>query len=226
MRNVNDKKIQLFENAYQQVFHFLFLFCIILLFSGCGTLRHLKYPFKHTYDKVSAKNKGFTAEYPKSFTVYPFKNLTWDNTAAKRAQRVTAMAFSLIGPVASIPETAKIAADPYSYQDAIKIARKQKSDAIVIGEVMKQDSLFLILWSYSYVRMKLTVYDTKTGEVLWTGSSWAMSNDFGGLLFWIPIPSLTSVLKHLYWSRVVNSLYSRIAMDTIYTLRPDLLKLE
>ena len=136
------------------------------------------------------------------------------------------MAFSLVGPVASVTETADIAANPYSYEDAIKVARKQKSDAVVIGEVITQDSIFLILWSYSYVNLKLTIYDTKSGAVLWTGRGWSMTNDFGGLLFLVPIPSLTGVLKHFYWSRVVNQLYFRIALDTIYTLRPDLTKLE
>lgn len=198
----------------------------VVCLSGCGTMRHLKYPFRHTYFKVSAKNKGFNAEHPKSFTVYPFKNFSWDKTAAIRAQRTTAMAFSLIGPVGNVSETADQAADPYSYEDAIKVARKQKSDAVIIGEVTKQDSIFLLFWSYSYVSLKLSIYDTKNGSILWSGSGWAMSNDMGGLLYWVPIPSLTGVLKHLYWSRVVNDLYSRIALDTIYTLRPDLTKLE
>ena len=204
----------------------LLLSTLILLLTGCGTFRHLKYPNKHTYFKVSEKNRDFTPEYPKSFTVYPFKNFSWDKTAAIRAQRSTAMAFSLIGPVASIPETAKLASDPCSYENAIKIARKQKSDAVIIGEVITQDSIFLLLWAYSYVKMKITIYDTKNGKVLWTGKGWSMTNDFGGLLFWVPIPSVSGVLKHFYWSRVVNDLYARIALDTIYTLRPDLTKLE
>jgi len=214
------------ENVVQKAIIFCCLLTLLFLLTGCGTLRHLKYPRKHTYMKVTAKNKGFTAEYPKSFTVYPFKNLTWDKTAAIRAQRATAMAFSLIGPVTRVYETAEIAADPYSYEDAIKVARKQKSDAVIIGEVLKQDSVFVVLWTYSYVQMKLTVYDTKSGKALWTGKSWAMTNDLGGLLFWVPVPSLTGILKHIYWSRVVNGLYSRIALDAIYTLRPNMTKLE
>lgn len=198
----------------------------LILLTGCGTIRHLKYPFMHTYDKISQKNKSFTPEHPKSFTVYPFKNLTWDKTAAIRAQREIAMAFSLIGPVGNVSETAEMASDPYSYEDAIKVARKQKSDALIIGEVLKQDSVFLFIWAYSYVRLKLTMYDTKTGAVIWSGSSWSMTNELGSLLFWIPVPSLTGIVSHIYWSRVINGLYHNVALDTIYTLRPDLMKLE
>lgn len=198
----------------------------VIFFAGCGTIRHLKYPFKHTYDKVSANNKNFTTEYPKSFTVYPCRNFSWDKDAAIRAQREIAMAFSLIGPVTSIAETAEMASDPYSYEDAIKVARKQKSDALIIGEVLKQDSIYLFLWSYNYVRLKITVYDTKSGEVIWNGSSWSMSNRFGSFLFGIPIPSLTGIISHIYWSRETNGLYHNVALDTIYTIRPDLLKLE
>ena len=224
--NKKKNSIELSTRMFRQVVLYLSLSVFLLFITGCGTLRHLKYPNKHTYFKVSAKNKGFTQEYPKSFTVYPFKNFTWDKSAAIRGQRTTAMAFSLIGPVASVPEIAELASDPYSYENAIKVARKQKSDAVIIGEVIAQDSIFLLLWSYSYVRMKITIYDTKNGAVLWTGTGWSMTNDLGALLFWVPIPSLAGVLKHFYWSRVVNDLYARIALDTIYTLRPDLTTLE
>jgi hypothetical protein len=226
MSQITYRKFRLPEHLLREMAALLLFSVVLLIVTGCGTIRHLKYPNKHTYFKVSEKNTRFTPEYPKSFTVYPFKNLTWDKTAAIRAQRTTAMAFSLIGPVSSIPETADLAAKPYSYEDAIKVAKKQKSDAVIIGEVITQDSVFLILWSYSYVRMKLTIYDTKDGTVLWTGKSWSMTNDLGGLLFWVPVPSLSGVLKHFYWSRVVNDLYFRIALDAIHTLRPNLTKLD
>ena len=226
LKNEHVRHLWRSEKILRQAVSMLFFATIILLLTACGTIRHLKYPNKHTYFKVSEKNKGFTLEYPKSFTVYPFKNFSWDKTAALRAQRTTAMAFSLIGPVSSIPEIANLATDPYSYENAIKVARKQKSDAVIIGEVITQDSIFLIFWTYSFVKMKLTIYDTKNGAVLWTGKGWSMTNDLGGLLFWIPIPSLSGILKHFYWSRVINDLYYRIAVDTIHTLRPDLTKLE
>lgn len=219
-------RIFLNKNKFKQAVFQATLVTALILLSGCGTIRHLKYPFMHTYDKVSAQNKGFTAEYPKSFTVYPFKNFSWDKTAALRAQREIAMAFSLIGPVSSITETAEMASNPYSYEDAVKVARKQKSDAVVVGEVLKEDSVFLFVWAYNYVKLKLTVYDAKNGEVIWTGSSWSMSNEFGSLLFWIPVPSLTGILAHVFWSRKINGLYHNVALDTIYTIRPDLVKLK
>lgn len=226
LRNDTAEQSRVFESILRKSVSVLCFCVIFLLLTGCGTLRHLKYPNKHTYFKVSAENRGFTSEYPRSFTVYPFKNFSWDKSAGIRAQRATAMAFSLIGPVASISETAELASTPYSYENALKVARKQKSDAVIIGEVITQDSIFMILWSYSYVKVKIAIYDTKNGKILWTGKTWAMANDLGGLLYWVPVPSVSGVLKFFYWSRVVNDLYARISLDTIYTLRPDLTKLE
>lgn len=203
----------------------LILSSSLLFLTGCGTFRHLKYPYYHTYFPMSTTNKGFTCDYPKSFTVYPFKNVSWEKTAALRAQRETAQTFSLIGPVAQIAETAKLAADPYSYEDAIKVARKQKSDAVIIGEVLTEDSIFLLLFAYNYVEMKLTIYDTKDGKVLWTGQGWAIATDFGGLIYWIPNPLIPGV-KHMFWSRIILGLYHRINMDAINKLRPDLVEIK
>lgn len=213
------------EFKFHKFFTVSFLFCSMYFLTGCGTFRHLKYPYHHTYFPISSTNKGFTKEYPKSFTVYPFKNVTWEKTAALRAQRETAQSFSLIGQVASITETAKLASDSYSYEDAIKVARKQKSDAVIIGEVLTEDSIFMLIFAYNYVEMKMSIYDTKDGKVLWTGQGWAIATDFGGLIYWIPNPLIPGI-KHIFWSRIVSGLYHRINMDTINKLRPDLVELK
>ena len=131
------------------------LVLLIILVTGCGTFRHIKYPNKHTYLPISSTNNGITKEYPKSYTVYPFKNVSWESSAAIRAQRETAMTFSLIGSVANIQETAELASTPYTLKDALRVAKKQKSDALIIGEVVTEDSIFLILFAYNYVTYKI-----------------------------------------------------------------------
>jgi len=202
----------------------------VLVFSmlalvGCGTFRRFSYPWKPTYMPISAKNTGFTKEYPKSFTVYPFKNLSWYEDAAGRGRRAAFRWFSLIGPCARMEETDKLASNPYTYEDAIKVARKQGSDAVVIGEIVNQENSFLILYAYNYVEVKISVYDTKTGRVLWTGTGWGMNNEFGGLVFWIPNPILP-MIENIFWSRHAEGLYNRIMMDAVYNMRPDLLQLD
>ena len=201
------------------------LLTIAVLTSGCGTIRRLSAPWKWTYFPISAKNTGFSKNYPQSFTVYPFKNLSWYEDAAERARKETFQAFSLIGPCARMQETDKLATSPYTYDDAIKVAKKQGADAVVIGEVRKQENAFLILYAYNYVELNLTVYDVKTGTPLWTGTGWGMSNEFGGLIFWIPNPILP-MIENAVWSRVTSGLYHRILQDAVYNMRPDLLELD
>ncbi len=201
------------------------LLLLAILTSGCGTVRRFSAPWKWTYFPISSKNTGFTKSYPKSFTIYPFQNLSWYEDAEGRARRETFRAFSLIGPCARMEETDKLASVPYTYDDAIKVARKQGSDAVVIGEVLKQENAFLILYAYNYVELKLTVYDVKTGKPLWVGTGWAMSNEFGGLVFWIPNPILP-MIENAVWSRVTSTLYHRILQDVVHDIRPDLLELD
>lgn len=199
------------------------LVLLVVLVTGCGTFRHIKYPKKHTYLPISSKNNGITKEYPKSYTVYPFKNFSWESSAAIRAQRETAMAFTLIGSVANIQETADLASTPYTLKDAIRVAKKQKSDAVIVGEVVTEDSIFLILFAYNYVNIKLTIYDTKDGSVLWLCNGWGFATDFAGMIYWVPNPMIPAI-KHIFWSRVVNNIYHRINLDAVNAIRPELLE--
>ena len=202
---------------------FLFVLLLLLFVPGCGTVRRFSWPYEHTYFPISSTNTGFTKEYPKSFTVYPFKNLSWYRNAGQRARRAIFKAFSLIGPCASMQETDKLASNPYTLEDALKVARRQKSDALIVGEVKNQQNSFLLLYAYNYIELEVTVYDTRTGLPLWTGSDWGLSNQFGALIFWIPNPILP-LIENIFWSRVSMDLYNRIAMDAVYSLRPDLFK--
>ena len=213
------------SNYLRKCFCLLLSAGLLLLSSGCGTFRHLKYPFKHTYSKVSGQNRGITPEFPASYTVYPFRNFSWEKSAALRGQRETAMAFSLAGRVAPLNETLEMASREYSFEDAIKVARRQKSDAVILGEVLQEDSIFLILASYSYVEVKLSIYNVSTGEILWTGTTWAATGDMASILYLVPIPA-AAWFKHMYWSKIMNDLYHRIALNTVYTLRPEVLEFE
>lgn len=200
----------------------LLLLLVSIFLAGCGTSRRFSAPWEYTYFPVSSKNSGFTKEYPTSFTVYPFKNISWYKNAAKRGRLATFQAFSLIGPCASMEETDKLASSPYSLENAIKVARKQGSDAVIIGEVLEQENAFLFLYAYNYVEMELTVYDTRNGSSLWTANLWGISNEFGGLIFWIPNPILP-MIENIFWSRVTMDLYHRTTIDAVYDVRPDLL---
>lgn len=120
-------------------------------------------------------------------------------------------------------ETDRLASDPYTLEDALKVGRRQKSDAVIIGEVTNQENSFLFLYAYNYIELEITVYDTRNGLPLWNCSGWGLSNEFGGLIFWIPNPFLP-MIENLFWSRVSMDLYNRIAMDAVYSLRPDLFK--
>jgi len=200
---------------------FLLLFFLILI-TGCGTVRRLTYPYEHTYFPVSSRNSGFTKDYPKSFTVYPFKNTSWAQNAGERARRAVFSAFSLIGPCASLEDTDKIASNPYTFEDSIKVARKQGSDAVIIGEALEQEQSFLFLYAYNYIELQITVYDTRNGLPIYSTTGWGMSNEFGGMIFWIPNPILP-MIENVFWSRVTMDLYNRIAMDSVYDIRPDLL---
>lgn len=120
-------------------------------------------------------------------------------------------------------ETDELASNSYNFDDAMKVARKQKSDAVVIGEVLNQEQTFLFLYAYNYVELKITVYDTRDGSQLYTAKGWSMSNEFGGMIFWVPNPILP-MIENMFWSRVAMDLYHRITMDMVEDVRPDLLE--
>jgi hypothetical protein len=198
--------------------------CILILFlfcSGCGTIRRIKYPVRHTYFPVfDSKNYGITKTFPKSFTIYPFKNTTWYETSAGRAREAAFQAFSLIGPCASMQETDKMASRIYTPSDAMRVARKQGTDAFVIGEAIYQDHVWLLILAYSYVEVKLSVYSTETGRLLWTGSTSSTSSEVGVSIILTPI---LTMIEHGLWSRKTAGLYYSANMDVIHDMRPDVL---
>jgi hypothetical protein len=76
---------------------------------------------------------------------------------------------------------------------------------------MSQDHLWFFLFSYSYVMIKINIYDTKDGRLLYSGNSGETDSDF----------SFTSLIDHINWSRITQGLYYRCAMDFVHDIRPD-----
>lgn len=190
------------------------------LLTGCGTFRRISYPFHHTYVPLSAKNKGITDSYPQSFTVYPFKNTSWHEEAGARGRQAIQGNFSLLGTCAPLAEIDRRARAPYNAEDALRVAREMDTDAVIIGETLVQDRIFLVLYAYAYVEMKIAIYDTQSGRLIWRGSSWSVKGDLAGLspyTFFIPFGP---VIEHFYWSRITADLYNRVAMDIAHKLRP------
>ena len=199
------------------ILSFTFLFGVILFCSGCGTFHAMTYDGHNTYRSVEALNYGFNRNYPKSFTIYPFKNTSWYQEAADRGRLAIYQGFSLIGPCARIDETERLAAQPYTASDALKVARQQNSDAVIVGEVMSQDHFWFILMSYSYVMVKINIYDTKDGRLLYSANTWGISSDYGLSI----LSPLTSFIDYINWSRLTQGLYYRCAMDFVHDIRPD-----
>lgn len=194
---------------------------LVWLCSGCGTVRRINYPVRHTYFPVfDSRNYGITKTFPRSFTIYPFKNTTWYETSAARAREAAFQAFSLIGPCASMPETDRMASRIYTPTDAMRVAREQGTDAFVIGEAVYQDHVWLLILAYSYVEIKLSVYATKTGRLLWTGSTSSSSSEVGVSIILTPI---LTMIEHGLWSRKTAGLYYSANMDVIHDMRPDVL---
>ncbi|HBC88958.1 MAG TPA: hypothetical protein DCZ94_18605 [Lentisphaeria bacterium] len=194
----------------------LLAFCAIFC-SGCGTFHAMTYDGHNTYRTVDANNYGFTKNYPKSFTIYPFKNTTWYQEASERARLAMFQGFSLIGPCTNPDETDKLVARPFCSSDALKVARQQNSDAVIVGEVITQDHFWFIFAAYSYVMLKINIYDTRDGRLLYSGNTWSLDSDWG-ISFLSPISSL---IDHINWSRITMGLYYRCAMDLVHDLRPD-----
>jgi hypothetical protein len=199
------------------------LVILALLPTGCGTFRRLSYPFHHTYVPLFAENKTFTDHSPQSFTVYPFKNTSWYEEAGARGRQAIHGNFSLIGTCAPLAEIDQRARAPYTAEDALRVAREMDTDAVIIGETLVQDHIFLVLYAYAYAELKIAIYDTQSGRLIWRGSSWSVKGDLAGLspyTFFIPFGP---VIEHFYWSRITADLYNRIAMDIVHKVRPDVI---
>lgn len=198
----------------------LFLLSLsIFIFSSCGTFERLVLKNHKTYCDVESANIGFTKQYPQSFTIYPFRNTTWYKEAGPRAREAVFQGFSLIGNCTKPIDTDGRATRPYNGSDALRVAREENTDAVVMGEVLTQDHFYFIFLSYAYVKVRLAVYDTKTGKLLWKGETWSLSSDYG--LSWIA--PISAFVDHYYWSRQTMDLYHRVSMDFINDLRPDVL---
>ncbi len=198
------------------------VFCLALvsmLLSSCGTMHRLVYDGHNTFAEVDSTNFGFSRQHPQTFTIYPFRNTTWYREAGPRAREAVFQSFSLIGMCTRIEDTDKRVSSPYNGGDALKVAREENTDAVVLGEVVTQDHFWLIFFTYAYVEVKLAVYDTKNGRLLWKGQTWAISTDYG-ITFLAPISGL---IDHYYWSRMTMDLYHRVSMDFVHDLRPDVL---
>lgn len=186
-----------------------------LFFSSCGTFHELVYDGHKTYREVDSANFGFSRQFPQSFTIYPFRNTSWYREAGPRAREAVFQGFSLIGPCTRLEDTDRRASSPHNGGDALKVAREENSDAVILGEVLTQDRFCFIFFSYAYVKVRLAIYDTRSGKLLWKGETWSISTDYG-----LPISAL---IDHYYWSRQTMDLYHRVSMDFVHELRPDVL---
>lgn len=207
-----------FLNNFTQL---LSLLIISILLSGCGTSRHLASDREHPYfQPLESHNYGFTNEYPKSFTIYPFKNTSWIKNAGLRARNNTYQAFSLLGSCTPLQDTDKLTDIPFTSVDALKVARDEGTDAVIIGEVLVQDHTWLGVLEYQYVELKLDMYDTRDGKLLWNGRGVAYDTQAG---FIVLINPIIDYAQHGAWSRTTMSLYHRINIDFVHALNPNVL---
>lgn len=195
------------------------LFCLVTLLSSCGTFHRLVLDNHKTYCEVDSANHGFSKQYPQTFTVYPFRNTSWYREAGPRAREAIFQGFSLIGTCTRLDDTDRRASQPYNGADALKVAREENSDAVILGDVLTQDHFYFFLFTYAYVEVRLAVYDTKSGKLIWKGQTWAISSNFG--LTWLA--PVSGIIEHYYWSRRTMDLYHRTSMDFVHELRPDVL---
>ncbi len=201
------------------ILSFVLLPALLVICSGCGTFHALTYDGHNTFRSVDSNKYGFTKNYPKSFTIYPFKNTSWYQEASDRARQATFQAFSLIGPCMNPDETDKLATQPYCASDALKVARQQNSEAVIVGEVITQDHFWFFLMAYSYVMVKINIYDAKDGRLLYSGNTWDMDSDWGISI----LSPISSFIDHINWSRLTLGLYYRCAMDFVHDVRPDVM---
>ena len=195
--------------------------CIVLISSGCGTSRHLASDREHPYfQPMEAHNYGFTSDYPKSFTVYPFKNTSWIKNAGPRARNNAFQAFSLLGSCTPLGATDKLCNLPFNAKDALKVAREEGTDAVIIGEVTTQDHIWLGIVEYQYVELKIDMYDTRNGKLLWRGRGISHDSSFGLVVLIYPI---IDYAQHGAWSRTTMDLYHRINIDFVHALNPNVL---
>jgi hypothetical protein len=199
--------------------NFVLIALISLIFSSCGTVHNIVYDGHKTYRDVDSVNFGFSRQYPQTFTIYPFRNTSWYREAGPRAREAIFQGFSLIGACSRLEDTDKRVSSPYTGGDALKVAREENTDAVIMGEVTSQNHFYFIFFTYAYVELKLAVYDTKNGKLIWKGTTWSMSTDYG--LSWIS--PVSGIIEHYYWSRQTMDLYHRVSMDFVHELRADVL---
>jgi hypothetical protein len=213
------------KTAFSTLKHFKTVPAVALvaafLLSGCGTSRTMEHPFKHTRAPVPhGKKTGIKNNYPTSFTIYPFKNTSCHPEAAQCARRAVYQAFSLIGPCPSIEKTDIMAERIYTARDALRVAREQGVDALIIGEAVYQGHSWYILMAYDTVKIKISIYETKTGHLLWTGSNSETKMELGLISLFTPLKTL---LEHSRCPGKITLLYYQAAMNMLNEIRPDVL---
>lgn len=198
----------------------LVITCLSLI-TGCGMTRKMASTRENPYHQaLDVRNYGLTQDYPKSFTVYPFKNTTSVQNAGERARSNCFQAFSLLGPCSSMYRTDVLAKKPYTSRDALRVAREQGSDAVIIGEAVTQDHTWLGLLDFQVVMIDVNIYDTRTGKLLWQGTTGASDYDAGLIVLFYPIADL---FRGGAWSRTTMDLYHRASIDLVNSINPSVL---
>jgi len=194
---------------------------LAIVLSACGTMRRVNYHPRHTYIPLVYDNRTFSEQHPRSFAVYPFKNTSWYEEAGERGRQAIHAKFALLGQCAPLTEVNRLAHSPYTPQDAIRVGRELDVDAVIIGETTTQDHIFLLLYAYAYVELKIAIYDTRSGKLIWKGSSWSFKGDLAGLSPYFLYLPIGPIIEHVYWSRITADLYNRVAMDMVHQIRPE-----
>jgi hypothetical protein len=189
--------------------------------TGCGAFRNMASDREHPYfQPLFFQNYGTNSEYPKTFTIYPFKNTSQFANASERARSAIFQTFSLLGSCTSLKATNKLCANIYTSQDALKVAREEGTDAVVIGEVLQQDNIWIGLAEWQVVEVSVRIYATKNGRLIWRGKTMASDYDFG---FWVLAIPIFDYAQHGVWSRTTMDLYHRVGIDFVHSIRPNVL---
>lgn len=185
----------------------------VLLMTGCGTFRRMNLPAASDRASVDANDYGIKQVRPKSYAVYPFKQTSFNDDAAIRARRAVAGSFALLGEMKSITEIDKVASAVRTPEDAIRTARQLGAEAVVLGEVLSEDHFWALMVSGTWAEMRVTVYNTANGKVLWSGTKAARHYNIDPFIGF-------SVVDNVYRKRIVDNLYHQIAADMAKSINP------
>jgi hypothetical protein len=152
------------------------IYLILILLVGCA----------HKIETYRDPNMDFGAV--RTVAVMPFVNLSRDQLAGDRARDVFINALLATGAVYVLP-TGEVARgvvraeipNPFtpSPEEAMKLGKTLKSEAIVTGTVKEYGDVRSSTTSANVISMSLQVMETETGKVVWTGSTTK-----GGITIW------------------------------------------